>query len=102
MSDTTIVNASQLMVELTDLEEDVEYSIGVRTYTSVGPGSFSAVVMNQTFEDSRFDLVCLSVLVELTVLMLPPPSSLQLYSECPGYHHLFHNDSSHLGRGPRH
>ena len=101
MSDTTIVNASQLTVELTDLEEDVEYSIRVRTYTNVGPGPFSADVMNRTFEDGRFDLVSLSVLVELTTLVLPPLSSLQLYSECPGYHRLFYNDSSHLGRSPR-
>ena len=57
MSDTTVVNASQLTVELTDLEEDVEYSISVRAYTSVGPGPFSAAIANTTFEDGRFDLV---------------------------------------------
>ena len=102
MSDTTIVNASQLTVELTDLEEDVEYSIRVRAYTSVGPGPFSADVMNRTFEDGRFDLVSLSVIRTHYPLCYPLLSSLQLYSECPGYHQLFYNDSSHLGRGPRH
>ena len=80
MSDTTIVNASQLTVELTDLEEDVEYSIRVRAYTSVGPGPFSAVVMNRTFEDGRFDLVSLSVVRTHCLLVTPsqfPPTILR-------------------------
>ena len=73
MSDTTIVNASQLTVELTDLEEDVEYSIRVRAYTSVGPGPFSAAIANTTFEDGRFDLVRLSVVRTHCPLCYPLP-----------------------------
>ena len=51
MSGTTTVNSSTLMVNLTGLEEYVEYSIRVRAYTSVGAGPYSDVVMETTQQD---------------------------------------------------
>ena len=47
-------NGSSFALHITGLEEDVEYSISVRAYTSVGPGSFSNVVMKTTKEDGWF------------------------------------------------
>ena len=51
MYNTTTVDSTTLMVDLTGLEEDVEYSIRVRAYTSVGAGPYSDVVMETTQED---------------------------------------------------
>ena len=51
MYNTTTVNSSTLMVNLTGLEEYVEYSIRVRAYTSVGAGPYSEVVMERTQQD---------------------------------------------------
>jgi len=52
-SNLTTTNGSQLMVELQGLEENVEYSVRVRAYTSVGPGPFSAAVVSRTPEDGE-------------------------------------------------
>ena len=52
-SNLTTTNGSQLMVELEGLEEYVEYTVRVRVYTSVGPGPFSAAVVNRTLEDGE-------------------------------------------------
>ena len=51
MSATTTVNSSTFTVDLTGLEEYVEYSIRVRAYTSVGAGPYSDVVMETTRQD---------------------------------------------------
>ena len=40
-----------LMMNLTDLEEYVEYNIIVRAYTSTGPGPYSDPVTVRTLED---------------------------------------------------
>ena len=45
------INATDLVTIISDLQEFVEYNISVRAYTSVGPGPFSPVVTNRTFED---------------------------------------------------
>ena len=52
-SNLTTTNGPQLMVELEGLEEYVEYTVRVRAFTSVGPGPFSAAVVNRTLEDSE-------------------------------------------------
>ena len=57
MYNTTTVNSTTLMVDLTGLEEYVVYSIRVRAYTSVGAGPYSDVVMERTQEDGLFYLV---------------------------------------------
>ena len=44
------VDSTTLMVNLTGLEEDLEYFIRVRAYTSVGAGPYSVVVMERTLE----------------------------------------------------
>ena len=54
-SNLTTTNGSQLMVELEGLEENVEYSVRVRAYTSVGPGPFSAAVVSRTPEDGEWN-----------------------------------------------
>ena len=46
-------DASVFMLEWNDLEEFVEYNISVRAFTSLGPGPFSIVIMNRTFEDGK-------------------------------------------------
>ena len=64
MYNTTIVNSTTLMVDLTGLEEDVVYSIRVRAYTRVGAGPYSGVVMERTQEDCMF---CLCVCIVLCI-----------------------------------
>ena len=53
------VNSSNLSAIITGLEEFIEYNISVRAYTSVGPGPFSPVVVNRTFEDGEAEEVFL-------------------------------------------
>ena len=53
MYSTTTVDSSTLTVDLTGLEEYVEYSIRVRAYTSVGAGPYSDVVNVITSEDGK-------------------------------------------------
>ena len=53
---TTTVNSTTLMVNLTGLEEYVVYSIRVRAYTSVGAGPYSNVVVETTQEDCMYYL----------------------------------------------
>ncbi len=45
------VNTTNVFILLTGLEENVDYNISVRAYTSVGPGPFSLEKMEITFED---------------------------------------------------
>ena len=53
MYNTTTVDSSTFMVDLTGLEEYVEYSIRVRAYTSVGAGPYSDAVLERTQEDGE-------------------------------------------------
>ena len=53
MYNTTTVDSSTLTVDLTGLEEYVEYSIRVRAYTSVGTGPYSDIVIERTQEDGK-------------------------------------------------
>ena len=52
---TETVNTSSpvLTMNLTGLQEYVEYNISVRAYTSVGPGPYSDGVVNRTLEDGK-------------------------------------------------
>ena len=47
------VNTTNLSVNITGLEEYVEYNISVRAYTSVGPGPYSDPVTERTQEDGN-------------------------------------------------
>jgi len=60
-SNLTTTNGPQLLVELEGLEEYVEYTVRVRAFTSVGPGPFSATVVNRTLEDGEWSNVCVCV-----------------------------------------
>ena len=51
--DTMFVNTTDMVVNLTNLQEYVEYNISVRAYTSVGFGPFSTEITERTFEDGR-------------------------------------------------
>ena len=51
--ETVITSGPVLMMNLTGLEEYVEYNISVRPYTSTGPGPYSDPVTVRTLEDGR-------------------------------------------------
>ena len=46
-------NTTDLFAYLTDLEQNVNYSITVRAYTSIGPGPYSEGIFAMTLEDSK-------------------------------------------------
>ncbi|XP_064385915.1 uncharacterized protein LOC135334596 isoform X5 [Halichondria panicea] len=46
------VNTTNVSTVLTGLEENLEYNVSVRAYTSVGPGPYSPEDMEITFEDA--------------------------------------------------
>ena len=47
------INTTNMTVTLSNLQEDVDYKMSVRAYTSAGPGPFSAEVENRTSEDGK-------------------------------------------------
>ena len=49
--ETETINTTDLSVNVTGLEENVEYMISVRAYTGVGPGPYSDPVTERTSED---------------------------------------------------
>ena len=51
--ETQTINTTDLSVNVTGLEETVEYIISVRAYTSVGPGPYSDPVAEGTSEDGN-------------------------------------------------
>ena len=53
MYNTTTVNSTTFMVDLTGLQEAVVYFIRVRAYTSVGAGPYSDSMNVPTNDDSR-------------------------------------------------
>ena len=54
MLDTASINTTNLSVNITELQEFVEYNISVRAYTSVGPGPYSDPVTERTAEDGTY------------------------------------------------
>ena len=51
---TSTVNTSMLSINLTGLQEFVDYNISVRAYTSAGPGPYSDPVTERTLEDGEW------------------------------------------------
>ncbi len=49
-NESVLINNETFSVNITGLEEFVVYNVSVRAYTSVGPGPFNDVVMEQTEE----------------------------------------------------
>ena len=47
------VNTTDLFTYLTDLQQNVDYFISVRAYTSIGPGPYSEEISAVTLEDSK-------------------------------------------------
>ena len=63
---TIVTNTTDLAVNLTNLQEYVEYNISVRAYTSIGFGPFSTEITERTFEDGRClngEFTCASVII---------------------------------------
>ena len=50
---TSTVNTSMLSINLTGLQEFVDYNISVRAYTSAGPGPYSIGVVERTDTDGK-------------------------------------------------
>lgn len=50
-------NTTNLFYVLVGLQEYVDYAIFVRAYTRVGFGHYSQQVTNQTFQDSKYNVV---------------------------------------------
>ena len=46
-------NTTNTSLQLSQLEEFVEYNISVRAYTSVGPGPYSEEITERTDEDGE-------------------------------------------------
>ena len=51
---TAMMNTSMLSINLTGLQEFVDYNISVRAYTSAGPGPYSDPVTERTLEDGEW------------------------------------------------
>lgn len=54
LTQTVNVSAPTLAINLTGLEEHVEYSIRIRAFTAVGPGPFTIDVSTITSQDSEY------------------------------------------------
>ena len=50
---TLVVNTTDIAINLTNLQEYVEYNISVRAYTAIGFGPFSTEITERTFEDGK-------------------------------------------------
>ena len=50
---TSTINTSMLSINLTELQEYVDYNISVRAYTSAGPGPYSDPVTGRTDTDCK-------------------------------------------------
>ena len=54
---TAIMNTSMLSINLTGLQEFVDYNISVRAYTSAGPGPYSEEILNTTAMDGKPEVI---------------------------------------------
>ena len=54
---TSTVNTSMLSINLTGLQEFVDYNISVRAYTSAGPGPYSEEILNTTAMDGKPEVI---------------------------------------------
>ena len=78
---TGSINTTNLFIDITGLQEYVEYDIRVRAYTSVGPGPFSVAVTNRTFEDGKGTVIY----AHNEYLMTVTANMCMLYSESHTY-----------------
>ena len=60
--DTMFVNTTDMAVNLTNLQENVQYNISVRAYTIIGPGTYSDPVTERTLEDRKLINIMIVVL----------------------------------------
>ena len=97
------LNTTSLSINVTDLEEYVNYNISVRAYTSVGPGPYSDPVTERTLEDGR------SLHINPQMIICFPAYSSHVYAvstthrtghtspECAGYYSQLNSDHGDLG-----
>ena len=102
MYNTTTVNSTPLMVDLTGLEEYVVYSIRVRAYTSVGAGPYSVLVTVTTNEDCKnYCKKNITLIVYGSHVLAHFLCSFCFTSgQCNCCQHLFNCNSSVLGSSP--
>ena len=60
--DTMFVNTTNMTVNLTNLQEYVEYNISVRAYTIICPGPYSDPMTERTLEDRKLINIMIVVL----------------------------------------
>ena len=53
VTETVNTTSPVLIMNLAGLEEDVDYNISVRAYTSVGPGPYSVGIVERTDQDRK-------------------------------------------------
>ena len=59
---TLVTTTTDMAVNLTNLQEYVEYSVSVRAYTIMGPGPYSDPVTERTLEDRKLvHIICLNL-----------------------------------------
>ena len=63
------INTPDLSINITGLEEYVEYNISVRAYTSVGPGPYSDPVTERTSEDGMYSTLSLLCSIVYTTML---------------------------------
>ena len=59
---TLFTNTTDMAVNLTNLQDYVDYNISVRAYTSEGPGPYSDPVTERTLEDGNVLILVFSML----------------------------------------
>ena len=76
---TILVDSLTFMVEVTDLEEYVEYFVRVRAYTSVGAGPYSDTVMERTEQDGN------KCMIRICCTLIPSHSFVYIVPASPPY-----------------
>ena len=71
MNNVTTVSSSTFDNILSALEEYVNYSVGVRAYTNVGPGPYNDVIYVTTLQDRRFNYSVCYIFIILTIFLRP-------------------------------
>ena len=69
------VNTTNVSTVLTGLEENLEYNVSVRAYTSVGSGPYSVGIVGRTFEDGELTMATLALLLYIYAVPSSSPSN---------------------------
>ena len=99
---TETVTTSSFLLNISQLEEYVEYNISVRAYTSVGPGPYSDGIINRTLEDSKKQLLCMLsftyyIHTAVIIITLCHFSTIWVPTEYHCYYYQLQQDQCQLG-----